>query len=152
MKDVWILLYASQIVYPISILLTKSSIVFLLYRTFSTPQTKLYASMMIITIIAWGLSAVCLDNPIAASHPSANESYKQLLVATFTCSPVHAYWDLDFTPRHCVDMLQYFLGTQIPNIVLGLLIMIPPLPYVWTYQKKLLMKIALLPVYMLGAL
>ncbi len=152
MKDVWILLYASQIVYPISILLTKSSIVFLLYRTFRTSQAKLYASMMIITIIAWGVSAVCIDSPIVAHKTLVNERYDQLLVAIFTCSPIHAYWDLDFTPRHCVDMLQYFLGTQIPNIVLGLMIMIPPLPYVWSHQKKLLMKVALLLVYTLGAL
>ena len=76
MKDVWILLYASQIVYPISILLTKSSIVFLIYRTFKMPQAKLYASMMIITIIAWGLSAVCLYSPIVAYEPWANERYE----------------------------------------------------------------------------
>ena len=49
-------------------------------------------------------------------------------------------------------MLQYFLGTQIPNIVLGLAIMIPPLPYVWSRQKELLMKVALLLAYTLGAL
>ena len=49
-------------------------------------------------------------------------------------------------------MLQYFLGTQIPNIVIGLMIMIPPLPYVWSSQKKPLMKISLLLVYALGAL
>ena len=49
-------------------------------------------------------------------------------------------------------MLQYFLGTQIPNIVLGLMIIIPPLPYVWSHQEELLMKVALLLVYTLGAL
>ena len=76
MKDVWILLYASQIVYPISILLTKSSIVFLIYRTFRTPQARLYASMMIITIMTWGLSAVCLYSPIVSHHQWANERYK----------------------------------------------------------------------------
>ena len=79
MKDVWILLYASQIVYPLSIVLTKSSIVFLLYRTFRSPQAKLYASMMIITIIAWGLSAVSLDSPIVAKFQSANEDQNSYL-------------------------------------------------------------------------
>ena len=49
-------------------------------------------------------------------------------------------------------MLQYFLGTQIPNIVLGLAILIPPLPYIWGHRKEPLMKVALLMVYTLGAL
>lgn len=57
-KNFWLFLYAWEIIYPTPIVLIKLSILLFLYRIFHIPQFKLYASMIAITVGAWGAATV----------------------------------------------------------------------------------------------
>ena len=52
--------------------------------------------------------------------------------------------------RNCIDTLHYFLGIQIPNIILDLVIMMLPLPYLWNLHITLSQRIALSGIFTLG--
>lgn len=52
--------------------------------------------------------------------------------------------------RECIDTLDYFLGVQVPNMILDLIIMILPLPYLWNLHITLSQKIALSGIFILG--
>ena len=77
----------------------------------------------------------------------------QLAVAIFNCNPIDAYWDTQITNKACVTTLHYFLGTQVPNIIMDVAILILPLPYLWKTNISLVsQKIGLLFVFTLGIL
>ncbi|MCJ1457993.1 hypothetical protein MMC28_008362 [Mycoblastus sanguinarius] len=90
----------------------------------------MFASVTGMTVIAWGIAT--------------------FFVAVFTCSPIHAYWDVEMPTRKCIDPLRYFLGVQIANIVMDLAILILPMPYLWRLRISLPHKIALVGIFMLG--
>ena len=77
----------------------------------------------------------------------------QLVVAIFDCNPINAYWDTQITNKACVNTLHSFLGTQIPNIILDVVIMVLPLPYLWRSHVTLSSrKVGLLFVFAMGGL
>lgn len=77
----------------------------------------------------------------------------QLVIAVLNCNPINAYWDTQITNKACVNTLHYFLGIEIPNIILDVGIMILPLPYLWRSNVTLLsQKAGLLFVFTLGGL
>ncbi|KAF6224591.1 hypothetical protein HO173_012934 [Letharia columbiana] len=117
--------------YPLSVVLIKCSILSLLYRIFHVPRLKIYAATIGVSVIFWGITT--------------------LVVIIFNCNPINAYWDTQITNKACVNTLHYFLGIQIPNIILDVVIMILPLPYLWRSHITLSShKAGLLFVFILG--
>ena len=77
----------------------------------------------------------------------------QLVIAVLKCNPINAYWDTQITSKACINTLHYFLGIEIPNIILDVGILILPLPYLWRSNVTLLsQKAGLLFVFTLGGL
>ncbi|CAF9931199.1 hypothetical protein IMSHALPRED_008558 [Imshaugia aleurites] len=132
-RNFWIYLYASEIIYPISVVLIKCSILSLLYRIFHVPRFKLYAATIGVSVIFWGVTTVA--------------------IAIFYCNPINAYWDTQITNKACLNTLRSSLGIQISNIILDVIIMILPLPYLWRSHIPLSsQKAGLLLVFTLGGL
>ena len=75
----------------------------------------------------------------------------QLLPAIFTCLPIYAFWDIEL-PHTCIDLLRYFLGTAIPNVVTDILLLVFPIPWIWKLVMPTSQKIALLGIFLLGGL
>lgn len=66
------------------------------------------------------------------------------------CLPIHALWD--FTPGRCININAFFLGSGIPNILLNFIILVLPLPMIWTLQIERSYKLVLSSVFLLGGL
>ena len=66
------------------------------------------------------------------------------------CQPVHALWDLTSMPRKCIDLKSFFVGSGIPNVLLNSVILVLPLPMVWTLEIERKHKLALSGVFLLG--
>lgn len=47
------------------------------------------------------------------------------------CVPVSALWD-PTQPGTCIDLAAFYQGSGIPNVLLNLLILVLPLPMIWT--------------------
>ncbi|MCJ1307570.1 hypothetical protein MMC25_001217 [Agyrium rufum] len=66
------------------------------------------------------------------------------------CLPIHALWD--FTPgAKCINLPAFFLGSGIPNILLNFVLLILPLPQIWSLQIEKYQKLALSGVFLLGS-
>ena len=72
--------------------------------------------------------------------------------AIFTCTPVRKVWDPTVVGGHCIDIRSFFIGIAVPNIFTDLALLAMPLPYILGLQVKLLQKIAVMFVFVLGGL
>ena len=66
------------------------------------------------------------------------------------CQPAHALWDITYTPRNCIDLRTFFIGSGVPNILLNFIILILPLPMIWALEIERKHKLALSGVFLLG--
>lgn len=123
--------YFYETVYTVSIVLAKLSILFFYSRIFKERAFKiaLYASFGF--VIAW---FVAIEITVLAQ-----------------CRPVSALWD--FTqPGVCIDLQKFFMGAGIPNVLLNFIILVLPLPMIWTLDIEKKHKFALSSVFLLGGL
>ncbi|TLS21059.1 uncharacterized protein PpBr36_10501 [Pyricularia pennisetigena] len=84
-----------------------------------------------------------------------------ILIATvFQCLPVNAFWDrFDLENRmpsdqyKCeIDSKLFIIGTAIPTVVTNLLLLTMPVPYVWRLRMPTPQKVAVLAVFLFGAI
>jgi hypothetical protein len=65
--------------------------------------------------------------------------------------PLAGFWDVTI-PHHCIDQIRFELVAAMMNIVVDFVIMVLPLPTIWSLQLPKRQKLALSGVYMLGTL
>lgn len=85
---------------------------------------------------------------------STNHSHEnqQLLLSIFACHPVSSYWNIENPHRHCIDPEKYLFGSQIPNLLTDIALMILPLPFLWNLQMATSQKISMSVIFTLGSL
>ncbi|KAI3573011.1 hypothetical protein IWW34DRAFT_888009 [Fusarium oxysporum f. sp. albedinis] len=131
-------LFIAEYLYTMSIVLVKWSILALYWRIFgSVRSTRLPICILFGIISAWGIAVI--------------------LVSTFQCLPVSAFW-LRFDPNggsemtyECpVNVRMFFIANAIPNIITDILILLVPVPGIWSLQLRTAKKIAVLGIFALG--
>lgn len=73
------------------------------------------------------------------------------LVAIFACTPVQSFYNREIAVR-CIDEVAWYWSTAVLNIVTDVIILILPLPVLWSVQMSLSRKIAISILFMLGGL
>ena len=126
------LFYAYEIIYGFSIALAKISILLFYSRIF---KDRLFRWALWITYGLVGCFTFAVEVAIWAQ-----------------CQPTRAFWDLSIQPRNCVDLRSFFIGSGVPNIILNFIILVLPLPMVWTLEIERKHKLALSGVFLLGGL
>lgn len=128
-------IYASEIHYPITMTIIKTSILLFYLRLFGV--RKWFRRVLYVTesvVVCWCIATV--------------------FAAIFRCSPVR-YGFLPVTTQtisHCDDIDAYLLATSILNVVLEFWILLLPLSVVWTLQLPNKQKAAVSCIFLLGAL
>ncbi|CAH0003447.1 unnamed protein product [Clonostachys byssicola] len=132
-------LFIGEICYTLTLLLVKLAILAFYWRSFSIKRSvKMIIWVLVATTSGWAFS---------------------LLVATFCqCLPTRAFWErfnpynpLPPSEYHCgVDSLPFFIGNAIPNIVTDIVMIILPIPYIWSLQLPVQQKLALGGVFVVG--
>ena len=84
---------------------------------------------MIIVTVGWGIST--------------------LFSTIFQCTPIAAVWDPDHK-GFCINITAWFIGTNIPSIILDFAILILPMRVVWHLKLSIGRKIGLSGVFALG--
>ncbi|MCJ1286890.1 hypothetical protein MMC26_006236 [Xylographa opegraphella] len=120
--------YAYETVYTIAITLAKYSILLFYSRIFKEHYFKIALWVTAGIVTAW---FVAIE-----------------LSVLLECIPIHSLWD--FGPGHCINLKAFFLGSGIPNVILNAVILVLPLPMIWTLQIERSQKIALSSVFLLG--
>ncbi|KAI8651630.1 hypothetical protein NCS55_01408700 [Fusarium keratoplasticum] len=131
-------LFIAEYVYTMSIVLVKWSILAFYWRIFgSVGSTRLPIWILFGIISSWGIAVI--------------------LVSTFQCMPVSAFW-LRFDPNggsgmtyKCpVDVRMFFIANAIPNIITDILLLLVPVPGIWSLQLRNAQKMAVLGIFGLG--
>ena len=72
------------------------------------------------------------------------------IVVLAECRPISALWDPSTPGGYCIDLHSFLLGAGIPNVILNVIVLILPLPMIWTLEIERKHKIALSSAFMLG--
>lgn len=74
-----------------------------------------------------------------------------VLVITFECNPVQKAWD-PLVPGHCINIINVGVAIGYFNLITDCMILILPIPMLWSLQLALRMKLAVLAMFMTGVL
>ncbi|KGO70655.1 hypothetical protein PITC_055460 [Penicillium italicum] len=86
----------------------------------------------------WAVGALCVCWLIAS-----------WLATTFQCTPVHASWEAVPNSK-CFTQWKFFTGTAAPSAVLDVVILLIPLPLLWTLQMTKAKKVMLTGLFICG--
>lgn len=73
------------------------------------------------------------------------------VVTLVQCHPVDKFWNYA-KEGHCIDIVAFFEGSAIPNVVIDVAILLLPQPILWKLRMSMSNKIALCGIFLLGAL
>jgi hypothetical protein len=73
-----------------------------------------------------------------------------MLCVIFNCVPVQAAWDITITGASCIEVRNIYIGGSVPNVLLDILIVFLPLPYVWRLHAPLGQRLVLAGMFALG--
>ena len=68
----------------------------------------------------------------------------------FQCHPIAFYWDLTIPNGRCENQTIIFLATASLNLFLDVIIVLMPIPVVWSLQMSTLRKVAVTAIFGMG--
>ena len=119
--------YAESLIYDLGIYLAKMSILILLYRLFGVSQRFRWA--------LWTVTAIWTLFTIANT-----------LLIIFECTPVHKAWH-PLIKGHCISLINIAVAGGYINIVTDFLILVLPVPMVWSLHLPQKIRLALIGIF-----
>ncbi|TRX88462.1 hypothetical protein FHL15_010652 [Xylaria flabelliformis] len=125
-------LFVTELLYGLVFPIEKTTILLLYLRLFRIHRWFRITTYLLITYIwLWGISEV--------------------IVAISQCIPIAYQWDKSLN-GHCIDQLAYYRWVSVPNVIHDVIMLILPLPMVWSLQIDLRQKLALSGVFLIGSI
>ncbi|OQE29505.1 hypothetical protein PENSTE_c002G02241 [Penicillium steckii] len=121
----------SQVLYFLTAVFTKVSLLLLYYRIFGVVRAFRWALW-----ISFGL--------VIAYFISCT------IVSIISCSPVAKFWDPSL-PGYCIDEVAFFRWNGFANMALDILVLCLPYPMAWRLQTSVRQKIILTGIFLLGS-
>lgn len=98
--------YTGVIQYPLCVTFTKLSILYQYRRLFPTRDFRIMTNGLIVIMIMWCTSVV--------------------FTGIFLCTPISKSW-YPTQPGTCINLVSFYYGIQIPNVVTDVLVLLLPL-------------------------
>ena len=73
--------------------------------------------------------------------------FAYFFVILFQCHPIAFYWDPTIPNGSCENQTQIFLASACLNLVLDVIIVLMPIPLVWSLQMSTLRKAAVTAIF-----
>jgi hypothetical protein len=119
-------------IYVVIANLPKISILILYRRLFAPTILRLISTAMI-----WVLAVVIVV---------------KILLVSFVCRPFAANWNQDIPGSKCLNMQSVSSLSTLPNIITDVVMLLLPVPVIWSLHTKLITKIQLTFTFALGSL
>lgn len=129
-KHFYLSLFVCEILYTLTLCLTKFSILLFLIRIFGKTSIRIPIMILASIVTGWAIAVV--------------------VTTIFQCSPVQGFWDKSTNPTCAVNVYAFFIGNAVPNIVTDWALLLLPIPYIWRLHQRRAQKIALCGVFGLG--
>ncbi|KAH8805115.1 hypothetical protein F5884DRAFT_440581 [Xylogone sp. PMI_703] len=133
LAEVLKILWAYEYLYGSVIPLTKLSIIFYFYRLFPVRAFRRLLYLVLFLVIGWWIAI--------------------LVTAIVQCRPYHFFWDQYTNPTvkgKCINIEAFFLGNGGASVVTDFLILMTPVPMVWSLQMPLAKRLSVLGIFALG--
>ncbi|KAJ2973277.1 hypothetical protein NUW58_g8977 [Xylaria curta] len=126
--------YLSELYYAIDVTLIKLSVLALYLRLFNINNRYFKKSCyaMMVFVLAWGVAV--------------------LLTTVFQCTPVRAAWDKTILDLKCFDLAAFVIGSNVPNILADAVIIVLPLPLLWSLKLSVMRKLGLIALFLVAAI
>ncbi|KAJ5267741.1 hypothetical protein N7478_010549 [Penicillium angulare] len=125
-------LFIAQFLYVGTVCFAKFSILAMYWRLFKIEHYVRVAIYVLAVMVAcWGLGVI--------------------ITSCLLCIPLKGYWNKTIKAKCGVDSRIYFIGNAIPNIVTDAAILYVPIHVVWGLNLRMLQKIILSFVFLMGA-
>ena len=124
-------LFALDYLYVVAVALPKLAILFFYLRIFVKRPYK---------IITYALIGIIVSHLIS-----------EIVASALQCSPVAFDWDKTIHGGHCFDQIAYYRWVTLPNIITDIIMLVLPLPLVWTLHLPQNRKIGLTFVFLTGS-
>lgn len=124
-------LVVAEVLYVYNLVWSKLSILLMYYRIFHFAYFRKMAYGIGAFIIAW---VICIT-----------------FLFIFICVPVQKLWYPDL-PGHCISQVGTWIANAASTIISDLVILLLPLPQVWSLQLRLTEKLAVTVAFSLGFL
>ncbi|KAI9035838.1 Major Facilitator Superfamily protein [Aspergillus affinis] len=112
--------------------------------------TKLSALLFLSRIFPWHANSKWFNYTIVATHCLNCAWLAGIIFGTvFMCNPVEKGWNPTL-PGHCGTTSALWLGSAIPSVIIDLIILLLPLPKIWTLQMTTTRKMAIIGVFVIG--
>ncbi|KAF1830495.1 hypothetical protein BDW02DRAFT_572956 [Decorospora gaudefroyi] len=127
--DFLLQVFMGQIFYTFSITTIKLSLLAFYWRLF---EVKARITIYVVTAmsLAWCIAI--------------------FLCVIFSCIPVQAAWDITITDKTCIPIRSIYLGGSVPNVILDLVLVIMPIPYVLRLHAPVAQRVVLVGMFALG--
>lgn len=74
-----------------------------------------------------------------------------MLIVIFNCTPIAGAWNFNLAlTAKCVDKKSFYTGGSVPNVITDLILVILPLPYVWSLHASITQRVVLGGIFALG--
>ncbi|KAJ5419382.1 uncharacterized protein N7487_002932 [Penicillium crustosum] len=125
------LIFAAAYLYDLCITLPKLSVLCFYYRVLRRGATWVIPTL-------WAVGALCVCWLIGSG-----------LLTTFQCTPINAAWQAVPGAR-CFTQWKFFTGTAAPSAILDLIILLIPLPLLWSLHMSKAKKAMLIGLFICG--
>jgi hypothetical protein len=125
--------YANHIIFSISLFFGRASAIFFMSRVFPRCASSTWFNRAI--IVTHGLNCAWI---VAIG-----------LAYTFRCLPIQSNWDFSIEGR-CLGQNAVCIGNAITAVFIDLVILVLPLPNIWTLKMRLQRKLAITLIFALG--
>lgn len=125
-------LFALEVLYTTALALNKLGVLLMYQRLFGI-ERKLTIAVKIVAaiVVAWWFGVE--------------------VVTLVQCHPVDKFWNYA-KEGYCIDIVAFFEGSAIPNVIIDVAILLLPQPILWKLRMSMSNKIALCGIFLLGAL
>ncbi|RDW57980.1 hypothetical protein BP6252_13391 [Coleophoma cylindrospora] len=121
---------ADQMLWAMSLMFTKLSILFFYMTIFSTPNFKICAYAIMGIVVIWGLAVICCG--------------------FFLCRPFAYNWDLTIPDGKCGDLVTSYIATGSVNMATDIMVLTLPMPMVWNLHAPRSDKMVLTAIFAFG--
>ncbi|KAF2153683.1 hypothetical protein K461DRAFT_114435 [Myriangium duriaei CBS 260.36] len=129
-RDFSIGLFTAEVTYTGVVVFVKLAILALYWRIFNRSSIRLPIAILSTAVSMWGIAA--------------------FLMALLQCIPTRGLWDKTIKASCKVDVQKSFLAISIPNIVIDILLLFLPIPYIKRLNVPKDQKKALMSIFLLG--
>lgn len=152
------MILAQQIVWATSLTLSKTSILTLYSKVFTVSYFILAARITAVVIFLWFVHSVYFPELHKTTsqltiwpRPGACRMLVVILGSFLICQPLAFNWDQTID-GHCGSSITLWMCHGVLNIVTDLIVLLLPMPYIYSLELALYKKLVLMATFGLGLL